>query len=197
MSQSNNVAVVCISQKRRLNVTKRPRNATPNRFWFPNQKKTYAKVAFDKYFHENSNHPPRLTETMMHTDLPAVLEKLRQSPKIKDAFLDNLLTREEWVSILGFHRTTLWRWEEDIINKIPPLKASYYETQRGIRSNYLDAYQRFLSAVIFLLKDESIKKGVRNNIQVIQFLKFNFMHLRRTNFEQWQENNNVYQSTVN
>jgi hypothetical protein len=145
-------------------------------------------VAFDRYFHEYSNYPPRADETMMHTDLPAVLEKLKQSPKIKDAFLDNLLTREEWVSILGFHRTTLWRWEEDIINKIPPLKTSYYESERGLRSNYLDPYQRFLSAVIFLLKDESIKKGVKNNSQVIQFLKFNFMHLRRKNFEQWQEN---------
>ncbi|MBD2535438.1 hypothetical protein H6G97_41005 [Nostoc flagelliforme FACHB-838] len=125
---------------------------------------------------------------MMQTDLPTVLENLKQSPKIRDAFLDNLLTRTEWVSTLGVNRTTLWRWESEIINKIPPLKTSYYESERGVRSNYLDPYQRFLSAVIYLLKDESIKKGVKNNSQVIQFLKFNFMHLRRSNFEQWQEN---------
>lgn len=181
MQQHNNVTFTCI-------LCAFPSNATKYSPDFLKHKKIYIKVGFYRYFHENSDQPSRPTETMMHTDLPAVLEKLKQSPEIRDAFLDNLLTREEWVSLLGFHRTTLRRWEEGIINKIPPLKTSYYESERGLRSNYLDPYQRFLSAVIFFLKDESIKKGVKNNSQVIQFLKFNFMHLRRKNFEQWQEN---------
>jgi hypothetical protein len=38
------------------------------------------------------------------------------------------------------------------------------------------------------LKGESVEKGIKNNTQVKEFLKMNFMHLRRKDFEQWKEN---------
>ncbi|WP_226890081.1 hypothetical protein [Nostoc sp. MG11] len=126
--------------------------------------------------------------TMSRTDPPQILIYMKQDFQIRDAFLDNLLSREEWAKFLGFHRTTLWRWEEQIINEILPLKHSYYEKHRGARSNYLDAYQRFLSAIIYFLKGGQVEKGIKNNAQVKEFLKRNFMHLRRKDFEQWKEN---------
>jgi hypothetical protein len=126
--------------------------------------------------------------TMSRTEPPEILQYMKQDSKIRDAFLDNLLSREQWADFLGFHRTTLWRWEEKIINEIPPLRFSYHENCRGIRSNYLDAYQRFLLAIIYLLKGEEVEKGIKNNIEVKEFLKRNFMHLRRKDFEQWKEN---------
>jgi hypothetical protein len=126
--------------------------------------------------------------TVSRTNPPDILIYMKQDFQIRDAFLDNLLSREDWANFLGFHRTTLWRWEEQIINEIPPLKHSYYEKYRGARSNYLDSYQRFLSAVIYLLKGGEVEKGIKNNAQVREFLKSNFMHLRRKDFEKWKEN---------
>lgn len=129
----------------------------------------------------------RVGATMSLTDLLDILVDMKQDFKIRDAFLDNLLSRTQWANFLGFHRSTLWRWEEQIISKIPPLKSSYYENHRGVRSNYLDGYQRFLLAIIYLLKGESVEKGIKNNAQVVKFLKRNFMHLRRKEFEKWKE----------
>jgi hypothetical protein len=133
----------------------------------------------------------KVDATMTDNSASNILIYMKQNPKICDAFLDNLLSREQWASFLGFHRTTLWRWEEEIINAIPPLEASYYNSGRTARSNYLDSYQRFLSVFIFLLKSKEIGKGVKNNAEVKEFLKINFMHLRRKDFEKWR-NDNVY-----
>lgn len=124
---------------------------------------------------------------MLQTDFPEFWRYMKQDFKIRDAFLDNYLSREEWANLLGFHRSTLWRWEVQIINQVLPLRFSYYEKCQGVRSNYLDGYQRFLLAVIYLLKGESLEKGVKNNIEVKEFLKRNFMHLRRKDFEKWKE----------
>ncbi|MCC5633452.1 hypothetical protein LC613_38980 [Nostoc sphaeroides CHAB 2801] len=118
---------------------------------------------------------------MNQENLHDILASIGKDPKINDAFFDNLLSRKEWSKILEINRITLWRWEVNIINKIPPLKASYYETGKGCRSNYLDGYQRFLSATIFFLM-----KGKKYE-EVKRLLIANFMHLRRKDFEQWRK----------
>jgi hypothetical protein len=123
---------------------------------------------------------------MNQDSLHDILAHIKKDPKMNDAFLDNLLSRKEWSNILEISRITLWRWEVNIINKIRPLKASYYETGKSCRSNYLDGYQRFLSATIFFLM-----KGKKSE-EVKRLLITNFMHLRREDFEQWRKKNNVY-----
>ncbi|WP_193200829.1 hypothetical protein [Nostoc sp. MG11] len=118
---------------------------------------------------------------MNQDDLHDVLAHIEKDPKINNAFLDNLLSRKKWSNILEIDRITLWRWEVNIINKIAPLRSSYYGTARSYRSNYLDGYQRFLSAIIFFLM-----KGKKYE-EVKRLLITNFMHLRRQDFAKWKE----------
>ncbi|ALF52214.1 hypothetical protein ACX27_04080 [Nostoc piscinale CENA21] len=107
---------------------------------------------------------------------------------LKNAFLDNYLTRQEWGKLIGINRKTIARWETEIIQQVPPVKAQYFPLDRSIRAHYLDNYQRFLIACILVAKG-GLERRSRSYESVIKFLKVNFSDLKRENFEQWVKNN--------
>ncbi|MBD2254634.1 hypothetical protein [Nostoc parmelioides] len=122
----------------------------------------------------------------MQHDLAEVLDHLSKDRRFFNGFEDNLLTRTEWSYVLGIDRTTLWRWEKDIIYKVAPIKTAYLSTDRGARTHYLDAYQRFLLTCIFIFKGY-VAQGMKTNKQAITFLKINFNQLKREQFEAWRK----------
>lgn len=121
-------------------------------------------------------------------DLPDILKRLSQDNRFNSALGDNLQTRKEWAYILGIDTVTIWNWERKIINKVNPIRASYVDPNRGMRSHYLDAYQRFILICIYLYKG-CFSRGTQSNPQAITFLKQNFQHLNRENFEAWRQKN--------
>ncbi len=123
---------------------------------------------------------------MSHEDLPAILNRITQESFSDGLKMDNLLTRKEWANILGIHRYTLGRWEKDIIEEVNPIKSAYFGNERRMRSPYLDAYQRFIIALIFVAKGGLDRKNKPHKI-AINFLKMNFSTLKREHFEQWRQ----------
>ncbi|MBD2492612.1 hypothetical protein [Aulosira sp. FACHB-615] len=121
---------------------------------------------------------------MVSSSLPIVLETIQEERIFKNAFLDNALTRQEWANVIGINRKTILRWETEIIQSVPPVKAQYFPPDRSIRAQYLDNYQRFLLACILVAKG-GLEKRSRSYDSVIKFLKINFNNLKRENFEQW------------
>lgn len=123
---------------------------------------------------------------MTSASLATVLETV-ETDFIFDGFIiDNTLSREGWAKILGITRQSILVWEKDIINQVPPLADSYLPPERR-RANYLDAYQRFLIAVIFAFKG-GLTRGKRSHKLTINFLKKNFSKLNRDSFETWRNN---------
>jgi hypothetical protein len=121
-------------------------------------------------------------------NLPDILKRLSQDHRFYTALQDNLQTRAEWSYVLDINPSTIWKWETKIISKVSPIQASYIDPKRGLRGNYLDAYQRFIICCIYLYKG-CFSRGTRSNSEVIKFLKQNFQTLNRENFEIWRQNN--------
>ncbi|MBD2441380.1 hypothetical protein [Nostoc sp. FACHB-110] len=117
--------------------------------------------------------------------MPVILETIKENSRFWQALFDNLLSRKELANILGVNRTSIWRWERNIIDKIHPIKQRYYLNSR---SPYLDAYQRFLLIIIFIIKQE-IDESLLKNSEPKRFLKLNFQELTRENFELWRKEN--------
>lgn len=121
---------------------------------------------------------------MTHADLPDILQSIKQE-KFMDGFkLDNLLTREQWSNVLGISRETIRRWELHIIQNVSPIRSEYFNIHR-MRSPYLDAYQRFLLTLIYVVKGGLEKRSLPHKT-AIDFLKINFINLKREYFEQWR-----------
>lgn len=69
-------------------------------------------------------------ETTSHLTLAVALDQLNQDVFLDGLRLDNLLTREQWSNTLGIHRSTMHRWESEIIDKVSPIKATYFSIKR-------------------------------------------------------------------
>lgn len=112
-------------------------------------------------------------------------------------FQAEILTREAWATVLGISRKTLRRWEEEIIKQRAPVKVYFYQG-RGSSKGY-DAYQRFLTLVIYQVK-QTRPDGVRKatNKDVIDFFNQSYNGasvwriLGRDNFNRYLEVNDVY-----
>ncbi|MBW4677690.1 MAG: hypothetical protein KME52_27930 [Desmonostoc geniculatum HA4340-LM1] len=124
---------------------------------------------------------------MEQTNLPMILEKIKRESFFSGFMFDNLLTREEWANVLGIHRQSVRRWEKEIINKVAPIQSNYYTVSR-MRSPYLDAYQRFVLALIYVVKG-GLDRLNKPHAFAVDFLKLNFTSLKREQFEQWRKNN--------
>lgn len=117
--------------------------------------------------------------------------------KVLHWFRDEIISRETWANVLGINRNTLRRWEEEIIKKRSPVKAYFYRNRKNQKG--YDAYQRFLTLVIYQVK-QTRPNGIAKatNKDVIDF--FNQCHdgrsvwriLGRENFAQFIKDNNVY-----
>lgn len=121
---------------------------------------------------------------MENASLKIVLETIKDENTLKDGFLDNLLTREQWGKVLGVHRMTIMRWESEIIQSVAPIKTAYFGDSRSMRSNLLDNYQRFILTCLFVVKG-GLENRSRPNKEGIRFLKINFSQLKREQFEEW------------
>lgn len=127
---------------------------------------------------------------MSQHDLSTLLDKISKESFFDSFTIDNLLTREEWGNVIGIHRYTLGRWEKLIIENVKPIKTAYFGETRRMRANYLDAYQRFIIALIYVLKGGLDRRG-KSHQHVIDFLKMNFTKLKREHFEQWRKDVNT------
>ncbi|HEY9798828.1 MAG TPA: hypothetical protein V6D25_00600 [Leptolyngbyaceae cyanobacterium] len=130
---------------------------------------------------------------MPHDGLPEILGRIAQQNFFDGLKLNNLLTREEWANILGIHRDTLRRWERSIIEKVTPIQSNYFGNERRMRAPYLDDYQRFIIALIYVFKGGLDRKS-KSHKKTIDFLKMNFTNLKREQFEQWR--NDVHNRAV-
>lgn len=121
------------------------------------------------------------------SELATILEKIKNHPIFDGLKYENLLSREEWGDVIGIHRNTIPRWEQQIINEVAPIKNNYFTANR-MRSPYLDPYQRFILAVIYVAKGGLDHKN-KPHKTAVDFLKINFMNLKREQFEKWRDSN--------
>ncbi len=77
---------------------------------------------------------------------------------VMECLQDELMSKEEWAEILRINRNTLRDWEEKIVKARSPIKLFFYKGRAG-RYKY-DAYQRFITLVIYTLKQKKTQKGV-------------------------------------
>ncbi len=119
---------------------------------------------------------------MHHVELADILSEIHSHKFFENLKHSILLTREEWSGVIGIHRNTVSRWEQNIIQKVTPVRNDYFHN--SMRGNYLDSYQRFILIVIFI-----VKGGLENknsfHADTINFLKTNFDNLQRKHFEEW------------
>lgn len=127
---------------------------------------------------------------MQHDNLPALLDRMTQESFFDSFTVDSLLTREEWGNVLGIHRYTVGQWEKNIIENVKPIKSAYFGDIRRMRANYLDPYQRFIIALIYVVKGGLDRRG-KTHQYAIDFLKMNFTNLKREHFEQWRKDVNT------
>lgn len=125
---------------------------------------------------------------MPPSELATILDRIRSERIFDGLKFETLLTREEWGNVLGIHRNTIPRWEQKIIGKVAPISNNYFTVCR-MRSPYLDPYQRFILSVIYVVKGGLEHKN-KPHKDVVNFLKVNFMNLKREQFECWRDNQN-------
>lgn len=125
--------------------------------------------------------------TVEQSDLVSILDKIASNRIFEGLKHENLLTREEWGDVLGICRRSVGRWEQEIISNVRPISNDYFTVKR-MRAPYLDPYQRFILALIYIVKG-GLDNRNKPHQTAIDFLKVNFMNLKREQFEQWRKNN--------
>lgn len=107
---------------------------------------------------------------------------------VKSQFDSYFLSREQWANCLGVGRTTIWRWERNIIRLVVSILQEY---QTG--NDYLDGYQRFILAAIYALKNGYVEEGRKmSNEEVKSYLRKKRGELTRIKFENWRTENGIY-----
>jgi len=79
---------------------------------------------------------------------------------------EEFISREVWAMMLGVNRNTLRRWEDEVIKKKIPLKLYFYK--RKGRYGY-DAYQRFITLLIYILKNQVDRLRPLTNSEIVDF----------------------------
>lgn len=127
-------------------------------------------------------------ETMFQYELSTVNRYVESEVNIRESFEDVYLTRKEWSNILGISRTTIWRYERNIIRYCVGIKQEYRNGDRGERSNYLNNYQRWILTVIKgCLAVDGL--GMKTSSDVIVFLTRNKAAFSIKSFENWRNEN--------
>jgi hypothetical protein len=107
---------------------------------------------------------------------------------VRSQFDPHFLSREQWAECLGIGRTTIWRWEQNIIRLVVAVLSEY---QTG--HDYLDGYQRFILAAIYALKNGYVEEGKKmSNDEVKAYLRSKRSELTRDQFENWRIKNGVH-----
>ena len=118
------------------------------------------------------------------------VENIQEGAKGRDYFWtmfgNNLLTQEETAKLLGICRTTVWRWETNVIKTSPVIVNEYFTLEtKVIRRTYLDNYQRFILWLILMFKSGESGYIPITYEGVSRVLSLGFKHTKRKNFEDW------------
>lgn len=120
------------------------------------------------------------------TDIDRFYYEIGEDEKFLQCFTNTVLSREEWSEVLAIERSTIWRWEKEVIEKVRSIKEEYWVQERS-RFYYLDPYQRFLIAYI-----RSLKKGTRATYRSVRITLIKSIdQLKRTQFESWRKSNEL------
>ncbi len=92
-------------------------------------------------------------------------------------------SRKEWGLILGCDRTSIWRWEQEIIRLAFPILREYR------KSIFLDNYQRFILALIHAQRQGWLDGKKREYCEIKNWLKLQHPHLTREQFNNWVDKN--------
>jgi hypothetical protein len=104
-------------------------------------------------------------------------------------------TREQFAQRFNIGRTTVWRWEDSIIRLVFPLAQEY---QGGLHHPFLDSYQRFILAIVFLLKNGLLVEGKYMTYDEIKdYLKNKQQNLTREKFTNWIQRSINVNSSAN
>ncbi|BAZ39441.1 hypothetical protein NIES4101_53940 [Calothrix sp. NIES-4101] len=92
------------------------------------------------------------------------------------------MAREDWALIMRCDRTTLWRYEQQIIRLVFPILKEYQI------SKFLDGYQRYILALIIAHKRGWTDGKKREYQEIKDWLKRSHSVLTREQFENWINN---------
>lgn len=98
-----------------------------------------------------------------------------------------IILKNRWSELLGIERSTLWRWEQEIIAKKGGVAGQFWR-QRKNKHGY-DPYQRFITLIIYALKFPVGMPG-KDNQEIIDYFGETYLdvpiwkHLARDKFEQ-------------
>lgn len=107
---------------------------------------------------------------------------------VKTQFDPYFTSRGQWADCLGIGRTTIWRWEQNIIRLVVSILQEY---QTG--HDYLDNYQRFILAAIYALKNGYVEEGNKmSNAEVKAYLRKKRDFLTRQQFENWRTSDGLH-----
>jgi hypothetical protein len=91
-------------------------------------------------------------------------------------------SRKDWAVILRCDRTSIWRWEREIIRLVFPLLKEYR------KSKFLDNYQRFILALIHAQRQGWCDGKKREYDEIKDWLKQSHAYLTRQQFNNWLGN---------
>jgi hypothetical protein len=111
-----------------------------------------------------------------------IFEVLESKGLFRSQFEPFYMGREEWALILRCDRTTLWRYERQIIRLVFPILKEYQI------SKFLDNYQRCVLALIYAQKQGWIDGKKREYPEIKEWLKRSHTHLTREQFDNWINN---------
>ena len=111
-----------------------------------------------------------------------IFEILESKGLFRSQFEPFYMGREEWALILQCDRTTLWRYERQIIRLVFPILKEYEI------SKFLDNYQRCILALIYAQKQGWIDGKKREYPEIKDWLKRSRSQLTREQFNNWINN---------
>lgn len=99
---------------------------------------------------------------------------------MRSHFQDAHLTRQQVADFLCIDRTTIWRWENEIIKSILII-GSAYQT----KTTHLCRYQRFILIGILALRRGLVEQKPYTYEEVKNYLKKRQINLTVQQFENW------------